>query len=361
MNLATPQTILTEALMIDPRAVPGLVDEARIGFQSGRSNAMRSADGELVAPRVGIDLYDDMGVKLQMADSGEPDTEGHPAKSLIAVVALTGVITRHGYAGWWSSAPGTIDIGRHLLKLDRDDAVGTIILLINSPGGTVYGTPELAELVYGIRKGDQTRIVSTVDALMASAATYIGTAAEQVFAIPSADVGSVGVINSYADYSEMLTKQGIKVEFCRVPEKKARFTGYEPMDDDMRETMQARIEEAYGWFVRDMARNRGVSEKYVREHFGQGEVMSAQDGVDAKLIDRIASIDDIIGELAAETRRGRLRRSRTAAAETLEAVKKMSSELDMLVIDGPGGDEEAESSESDTRAEAATATSGATR
>lgn len=321
MNLATPQTILSDILMLDPRALPGMVDQVRMGIQNQR---MGASEGQLQPPTVQVEMYDEIGSQLQANENGETSTEGHPPKSVIAVVSLTGVITRHGYSGWWDSVPGTLQIGRYLTKLDADESVGTIILFVNSPGGTVAGTPELAELVYKIRKAGRTRVISVVDTLMASAATYIGTAAGEVFAVPSADVGSVGVINGYADYSEMLSKQGIKIEYCRIPEKKARYTGYEPLDDDMRETMQARIEEAYGWFVRDMSRNRDVSEKHVRQRFGQGEVMSAEDGIDAKLIDGIASIDEVIADLASEARKRRSSRNRSAAMASLEAAQKQT-------------------------------------
>jgi signal peptide peptidase SppA len=358
MILATPQTILSDVLMLDARALHGLIDEARIGLQAGRTSMRMNESGELQPPRVQVELYDEVGMALPPAEANaDPSTEGHPPKSLIAVASLSGVITRHGYMGWWSSSPGTIDIGRQLMKLDRDDAVGTIILFINSPGGSAAGTPELAQIVYDLRKANRTRIVSVVDTMMASAATYIGTAASEVFAVPSGDVGSIGVINGYADYSEMLTKQGVKIEYCRVPEKKARFSGYEPMTDDMRETLQSRIEEIYKVFITDMARNRGVSEKYVAANFGQGEMMSATDGVDAKLIDGIASIDDVISEIAMEASKRRAKRNRSASLESLKAAQEQTAALAALIEEDAS---EPETSAGDETAETAEATTEAT-
>lgn len=315
------QTILSGPLMLDPRSLPRLVDEVRYDFMAS-SRAGDSVAQRMPEPVVMVTKYDCEGLAITPDDSA-----GRAPGSLLAVVPLFGVVTRHGYSGWFSSAPGSLEIGRHLNALDRDETVGSIVLYINSPGGSVWGTPELAKVVYDIRQAGNTRIVAAVDPMMASAATYIGTAAEKVYCIASGDVGSIGVINSYTDYSAWLEKTGIKTEYFRVPAKKARFTGDEPMDDDMRETMQKGIEEVYQLFVSDMARNRGVTKKHVIEKFGGGEMLSAQEGVDAGLIDGIKSLDEVLGELASGAQAKKREHMRKRAAARLEEMSKESDSL----------------------------------
>src|SRR5690606_1222471 len=216
-------TILGELLAIDLRALPRLIEAARIELES-------HAGGELPKgpPEPSATLHSPDG--LIAADQAGQMPQG----SLVAVVPLFNVVTRHGYWG----AAGTLQMGRLLQSLDADPAVGSIILSVNSPGGTVYGTAELANVVRGRRERGATKTAAVADPLMASAATWIATAAEKVYAIESADVGSIGVLNSYADYSAYLEKTGIKVDVLRTPDKKARFTGVEPLTDAMRETMQ---------------------------------------------------------------------------------------------------------------------------
>jgi signal peptide peptidase SppA len=313
------QSILCEPLMLDARALPMLVDEARMEF-GGKSSPVGMVEPE--EPVVQITLYDgeSMGVT-------ELDTNGRAPGSLIAVVPLSGVVTRHGYSGWFSSAPGTLEIGRHLKALDNDESVGAIVMSINSPGGSVAGTPELSKLIYDIRKAGRTKMIACVDPMMASAATYIASACGTVYSIASGDVGSIGVISSYSDYSAYLERIGIKTEYFRIPAKKARFTGDEPLDDDMRQKLVEGITEAYEIFISDMARNRGVSEKHVREKFGQGEMMSATAGIEAGLIDGIASIDDVLSNLAIESQTKKRDYARKRAQERLESAKSMDVEL----------------------------------
>lgn len=322
-NLQTLPSVLCEPLMLDPRSLPAMFDEAKMQLANVNKPSQRS-ESDPAEPVVSVHMYEaDGGTMMET-----PDTAGRAPNSLIAVVALAGVMTRHGYVGWFSSNPGTLELGRQLKNFNRDEAVGAIVLSINSPGGSVGGTPELAKLIYDIRTEGKTKIIGCVDTQMASAATYAGTACEKVYCIGSGDCGSIGVVSAYTDYSAYLEKAGIKTEYFRVPEKKARFSGVEPMDDDMRESVTKGITECYEQFVADMARNRGVTEEHVREHFGQGEMLSAKASVDANLIDGIASIDEVLSGLAADAQTKKRDYSRKRVQEELEAAKSMNVELE---------------------------------
>lgn len=295
-------SLLGEPLAMDVRGMPQLLESLRAELSSG-------FDADRI-PIVSATL---------ICDSGEVAAEqatSMPRGSLVAVVPLVNVITRHGYWG----AAGTLQLGRALMQLDADPAVGSILLSVNSPGGSVYGTTELAAIVRGIRQRGQTRTVAVADPLMASAATWIATAADKVYAIESADVGSIGVLNSYADLSEYYANMGIKIDVLRTPDKKARFSGVEPMTDAMRETMQARIDEAYQSFLVAMAENRGVSVQHVESRFGGGEVMGSSDAVAAGLIDGIASIDDMVGQLLDAAKTGMQQGNRRRAQAALRAL-----------------------------------------
>lgn len=289
-------SLLCEPLAIDLRAVPTVLEAAK------QEIAGIIVSGE--TPEVDVKLYADIDCEVA-ADNRSDFGPGE----LIAVVPLSGVVTRHGY---WAAA-GTLEIGRTLQRLERDPQVGTVILSVNSPGGSVYGTSELAGIVRGMRERKGTRVVAAVDPLMASAATWIATAADEVYAVESADVGSIGVLSAYADYSKYLEEAGIKVDVIRTPEKKARFTGVEPLTDAMRQTMEDRIAETYQDFVNDMAKNRRVATTDVEKLFGGGEVMNARQGVKVGLIDGIMSLDDVLARSISTAKDYRMKRQRRAA------------------------------------------------
>jgi ClpP class serine protease len=81
-----------------------------------------------------------------------------------------------------------------------DESIGAIVIQIDSPGGNVAGTPEVARKIYEAR-GKGKAIIAQADSLMASAAYYIGAAADEIVATPSSEVGSIGVYAVHEDAS----------------------------------------------------------------------------------------------------------------------------------------------------------------
>ena len=80
-------------------------------------------------------------------------------------------------------------VGRQLAELLDDPAVGSIVLDIDSPGGTIAGVPELADQIFAAR--GQKKIVAVANSLAASAAYWIGSAAEDFVVTPSGGAGSI--------------------------------------------------------------------------------------------------------------------------------------------------------------------------
>lgn len=292
------QHLMGEPLAMDPQFDLYLAEKIRIEIEGEKA----IFDTEPVG--VAVVLHDVAGQEMPAAEMDDSVAEG----SVIAVVAVTGVMTRHG--GWF--AAGTAAIGRQLRKLDANASVGQIILDVDSPGGSVMGTPELSDIIYGIRQRGQTRIIAVADPLMASAAIWTATAAEKVYSLGSGVVGSIGVISMYVEYSKMLAEQGVTITIERTPENKARFSSSESLTEAMRETMIQRNRAAYGDFLTAMARNRGVEVSDVESKFGGGEVMSTSQAIKAGLIDGVATIDEIIAS-AASANRGRSMHQRAGA------------------------------------------------
>lgn len=232
-------------------------------------------------------------------------------QKVTAVVPLWGALSMHG--GEWSTS--TNSFARTVTKLDANPAVSTVIAWINSPGGTVTGTDEAATALRAVRDRGQTKTISVVEPMMASAATWIGTAAGEVVITPSGQAGSVGVISLYEDWSKALENMGVNIDIERIPGKKARFTGVEPMTDEMREEVQRLNQAAFDQFVGAMAKNRGVSARNVRQNFGGGEMMSAVEARDAGLVDRVATFDEVIAGLG---KPGRAKGGRRAEGTTIE-------------------------------------------
>lgn len=127
------------------------------------------------------------------------------------VVDIYGAIVKHTSYDYI----GTQSYGRYLRQLDAHPSVSAIILDINSGGGMVSGTAELAHIIRGIEKP----IVAYTNGYMCSAAYWIAAACDKVVSSPFADaIGSIGTMLHTQDYSQMFEKWGAKIYEVYAPE-----------------------------------------------------------------------------------------------------------------------------------------------
>lgn len=191
--------------------------------------------------------------------------------------------------------------------------VSAIVIDVDSPGGTVDGVPELADLIYRSRGAKP--VVAVANTLAASAAYWIGSAADELLVSPSGEVGSIGVLAAHQDLSGFYEREGVRTTLIAAGEYKAEGNPFEPLTEEARAYIQERVDDYYGMFVRAVALQRGASVDDVRKGYGQGRVMGAQPAVAAGMADRVGTLDDAIARAAQLARRG-LAGRRAADAES---------------------------------------------
>jgi signal peptide peptidase SppA len=214
----------------------------------------------------------------------------------VAVLPLFGVIfPRANMMTDMSGATSAERFGAQFSKLVKDPEIGAIIVDVDSPGGSVEGIEELSKTVFDAR--GQKPIVAISDHLMASAAYWIGTAADEVVITPSGEVGSIGVFAVHEDMSAALEKEGIKISLISEGKYKTEGNPYEPLTDEARSAIQARVGDYYESFINSVARNRGVEPDAVRNGYGEGRVVGARQAVELGMADRVGTLDETIDRL----------------------------------------------------------------
>lgn len=226
----------------------------------------------------------------------------------IAVVPVFGVVAhRMNLFTEISGGTSTEKLTAQIRQLVDDPAVSAIVLDVNSPGGGVFGLTELAEEMRAAR--GKKRIVAIANALMASAAYWIGASADELVVTPSGQVGSIGVFSMHEDHSKLLAAEGIAVTLIQAGKFKTEGNPFEPLTDEARAAIQAQVDRYYGLFTADVAKGRRVDVETVRSGFGQGRVVSAKEALKAGMVDRVATLDEVLSDLAAgkpsETARAR--------------------------------------------------------
>lgn len=126
-----------------------------------------------------------------------------PPKS-VAVISVKGPLMKEDQ---FCGPAGMASVGQIVKEAENHHNIDAIVLHIDSPGGTVDGTEALANIITATQKP----VVSFVDGLMASAALWIGSSANEIIASTDTDeVGSVGVLMSFADIQPYWEKLGVK-------------------------------------------------------------------------------------------------------------------------------------------------------
>lgn len=233
----------------------------------------------------------------------------------VAVLPLRGVIAnRMNMMSDISGGTSSEGFGRMFDAAVADDGVKAIVIDVDSPGGVVSGTDELSSKIFAAR--GKKPIVAHVNAMAASAAYWIATAADEMALSPSAEVGSIGVVGVHDDISAALEKAGVKKTIISAGKYKAEGAPFMPLGEEALAHRQERVNAYYDQFVRAVARNRGASLSAVRDGFGQGRMVMAADAVAAGMADRIATLDETIarfGPTAHPTKRLAAERMRRAA------------------------------------------------
>lgn len=268
-------------------------------------------------------------------DAEEVQSRIHGAKrpaerrvNSVAVLPLFGTIfPRANLMTDVSGATSAERFGAQFDELVSDPEIGAIILDVDSPGGQVNGIEEVSSKIYQAR--GRKPIVAVANHTMASAAYWIGTAADEVVVTPSGEVGSIGVFAVHKDMSKALEQDGIKVSIISEGKYKTEGNPYEPLAEEARSALQTRVGESYDAFVSAVARNRGVKAAIVRNGFGEGRVVGSRQAVELGMADRVGTLEETIQRLlisgAAEVQ--------VAGAEMMDVPEAEASSESLLTDD----------------------------
>lgn len=208
-----------------------------------------------------------------------------------AIIQMNGVLSSNpsAFERIFFDAVSMEQIREDISTAVNDPAVNQIVLSIDSPGGSVQGTQETANHIFNLRGTKP--IVAHSSGMMASAAYYIGSAADKIF-ISGDNVmaGSIGTIYRHVDFSKQNENEGVKVtEFVSGKYKNA-FSSNAPLDDIKSEYIQSIVNKSFSIFAADVTKFRGVQ----KSNMGEGKVFLGQDAIDAGLVDGFSSLSDIV-------------------------------------------------------------------
>lgn len=267
--------------------------------------------------------------------------EKKPEPGSIAVLPLHGLMgQRMNMFMAMSGGTSTELFAAEFNKLVNNPDIKAIVCDVDSPGGSVYGLSELADIVFSARGAKP--MVAQVNSLAASAAYHIASQFPEVVVTPGADLGHIGVSMLHLNFAQQAETEGIKpylITAGKYKHEQAQGSNLVPVSDEALADWQSRVDEVYGRFVSAVARGRGVKPADVRNGFGQGRVVGAAEAVKLGMADRIGTLEQTIARLARAGGRGARR-------------AELSSELEPPADEKPENPEEDEDEAQDEQNDA---------
>ena len=185
---------------------------------------------------------------------------------------------------------------KNLTSFRNDPNVKSIILRIDSPGGSVGAAQEIFEDVK--RTNEVKPVVASMGSLGASGGYYAALGAEKIIANPGTMTGSIGVIVKFPNLEGLFEKVGYKTEVVKSGAMKDVGAPNRPLSDKERALLQGLIDNVFNQFVKAVAESRGMPEETVKE-LADGRIFSGEQAFEVGLIDGLGNFTDAVS-MAAE-------------------------------------------------------------
>ena len=260
----------------------------------------------------------------------------------VAVLPIQGVLSQK--ANWLTRALGWT--ATEQLEADFRQAIGNsqikaVVFYVDSPGGIAFGNEEVARTIFAARGTKP--LFTYVRGMCCSAAYYLGSAAQQILAGPSALVGSIGAVSSHIEFSKRLSEMGIGVNVVRSAPRKQLWNQFEPLTGEAKTTLQKFVSDYGSQFEQAVARHRGITQADVQAKYGQGDAFIAAEAQSRGLIDGVMSWEEFLGKVQEKGSGFRVQGSgRVASFAPTIAAQVPNPELSALEILSASGSTAAE-------------------
>ena len=235
----------------------------------------------------------------------EVTVEDHDARDKIAVIRVEGIITSSRLDG---TAFNMVDVVKEQLRrANKDKRVQAVLLKVDSPGGEVLASDEIANALREFQKKSSKPVVVSMGNLAASGGYYVSAPCRYIIANDLTITGSIGVIMSGLNYRGLMDKVGLRPQVFKSGKYKDMLSGSRDPDKIPPEEtamVQNLINEVYGKFTNVVAKGRSAAHsengKEGRElvadwtSYADGRVLSGTEALKLGFVDQLGNFDDAV-------------------------------------------------------------------
>jgi len=197
----------------------------------------------------------------------------------IAVVYLEGVIFN------------SKTINESLKTYGDDSRVKAILLRMDTPGGGVAASQEIADQLKWLRNEKGKKVVISMGSVGASGGYYIACAADKIYANPGTITGSIGVIAEWVNYGNLLKWAQLRPEVFKSGEFKDVGSPTREITPKEREYLQGLINQMYEQFVGAVAEGRTTLTRERIKQLADGRVYTGEEALREKLVDELGNYE----------------------------------------------------------------------
>jgi protease-4 len=183
---------------------------------------------------------------------------------------------------------GTPDIIQTLRDFKEKASIKAVILRINSPGGTVGAVQEITAEIKRVQQSGKP-VVASVSDMAASGGYYIAAVCDKVVVNPGSIVGSIGVIFTTTELSELFDKVGVNMEVIKSGPYKDVGSAHRALKAEERGFLQEIIDDTYGQFVEEVSVGRSMDTEKVKE-VAKGQIYSGRMAKNLGLVDTLGDL-----------------------------------------------------------------------
>jgi protease-4 len=221
-----------------------------------------------------------------------PPTAPEPPGGDVALIPLSGQVV--DAAPTFGAGAITPRVVRDRLEAaSANPRVGAVILRVNSPGGAPAASQEILDVI----ADHPDPVVVSMGDQATSGGYYLALGADRIVAQPATLTGSIGVIMTTIDPSELLDDLGVELETITSGEHKDMFIPGR-LNEERRAILQRQSDLVYDEFVGAVAEQRELPEDEVRE-LATGETFTGRQALDAGLVDKVGGLNTAV-DLAAD-------------------------------------------------------------
>ena len=237
---------------------------------------------------VGIDKDDNMPVLgIQDMINVKKNVPRDKSGNVIAVYYAYGEIDG-GSSASTDEGINSEKVIKDLRKLKDDENVKAVVLRVNSPGGSAFGSEQIWYAVTELKK-EKPVIVSMGD-YAASGGYYISCNADSIVADPTTLTGSIGIFGMFPNVKGLTDKIGLSFDVVKTNTYADFGAMGRPLNDGEKALMQNMVNEGYELFVKRCAEGRGMTTDEIKK-IAEGRVWTGTKAKELGLVDELGGLD----------------------------------------------------------------------